>query len=460
MSVLKRALASGGALVLFAALAMAAYAAPAHAQSTPAKPVGHLDGVAVSGSKAEVRGWAADPSSPDRDVKVDVYVDGDYAETTTTDVSRPDVAAAFPSYGSTTGFEATVGLTGGSHEVCVFAIDQETLNTQLGCQTVTATASTMPVGYLDAVSVSGQKVQVRGWAADPSSPQRDVLVDVYIDGDYADTTTTEGSRPDVAAAFPSYGDSTGFDVTTGVSAGSHRVCAFAIDEDSLNTRLGCQTVDVSAPMMPVGFLDQVTVSGQRVEVRGWAADPSSPQRDVTVDIYVDGDYAETTSTDVARPDVATAFPSYGDTTGYDTSFGVDAGSHRVCAFAIDQDTLNTRLGCETVSAGEPMMPVGTLDAATVSLDGDLVVVSGWAADPSSPQRDVTVDVYVDGDYAATTTTDVSRPDVAAAFPSYGDSTGYVHALDVAAGTHRVCAFAIDQDTLNTRLGCESVTLTS
>jgi hypothetical protein len=50
----------------------------------------------------------------------------------------------------------------------------------------------------------------------------------------------------VAAAFPSYGDSTGFDVTTGISAGSHRVCAFAIDQDTLNTRLGCESVTLTS----------------------------------------------------------------------------------------------------------------------------------------------------------------------------------------------------------------------
>jgi phage tail tube protein FII len=462
MHVKKRATAAIAAVFLFAGF-LAATTTTAGAQAASQSPVGVLDAVTTSewGSGVEVRGWAADPSSPARDVKVDVYVDGDYAATTTTDVARPDVAAAFPAYGASTGFRTTVGLTGGAHRVCVFAIDADTRNTELGCESVTVPGARMPVGHLDAAAVSldGSQVLVAGWAADPSSPARDVKVDVYVDGDYAATTTTDVARPDVAAAFPAYGASTGFRATVGLTGGTHRVCAFAIDADTLNTRLGCETVTGAGDRMPVGHLDAVTTSesGSGVEVRGWAADPSSPSRDVKVDVYVDGDYAATTTTDVARPDVAAAFPAYGASTGFRATVGLTGGTHRVCVFAIDADTLNTRLGCETVTGAGDRMPVGSLDVVTAS-GGGQVLVAGWAADPSSPSRDVKVDVYVDGDYTATTTTEEARPDVSDAFPAYGASTGFRASVAVAGGTHDVCVFAIDQDTLNTRLGCETVSV--
>jgi hypothetical protein len=208
--------------------------------------------------------------------------------------------------------------------------------------------SSAPVGYLDRVITDGSRITVTGWAADPVSPQRDVYVDIYVDGDYAETTTTGGTRPDVAAAFPTYGTDTGYNATFGLSPGTHDVCAFAIDQDTLNTRLGCETVTIApTPLPPIGYLDRVITDGSRITVTGWAADPVSPQRDVYVDIYVDGDYAETTTTGGTRPDVAAAFPTYGTDTGYEVVVDVLPGIHRICAFAIDQDTLNTRLGCET-----------------------------------------------------------------------------------------------------------------
>lgn len=239
------------------------------------------------------------------------------------------------------------------------------------------------------------------------------------------------------------------------------MCAYAIDQDALNTLLGCRnvTVETTDATMPVGFLDRVSVEGTTVTAAGWAADPGMPDRVVNVDIFVSGSYATTTTNELARPDVEAAFPAYSSATGFRTTFGVSPGGHQVCAYAIDQDALNTLLGCRviTVEGAPGQAPVGYLDVVS-AVDGG-VRVGGWAADPGQPDRDVLVDVYFNGVYAATTAADGPRPDVSAAFPAYGD-TGFDAIVEAPAGTHRVCVFAVDADALNTRLGCAVVTVSA
>ncbi|MDK3258967.1 hypothetical protein, partial [Blastococcus capsensis] len=56
-----------------------------------AAPVGHLDGVAVSGSTVSARGWTLDPDVPAASIDVHVYVDGRAAAAVAADGSRPDV---------------------------------------------------------------------------------------------------------------------------------------------------------------------------------------------------------------------------------------------------------------------------------------------------------------------------------------------------------------------------------
>lgn len=337
------------------------------------------------------------------------------------------------------------------------------LTVGLATTTPAGAQESAPAGYLDAVTANDGRVNARGWAADPDAPASIVLVDLYVDGDYADTTLTGRPRPDVPAAFPVYGALTGFDTSFDVAPGRHEVCAYVIRDERPNLALGCATVDVAAePRLPSGYLDTVTVADDgRVRVAGWAGDARNPSRDVSVDIEVDGDHAHTIATDIARPDVPAVFPAYGGATGFDVMFRVPSGEHRVCAFAVDADGLDARLGCMmvTVAATDPRQPVGHLDVL-VPVGGTSVRAAGWAADPSSPLRDVKVDLYVDGGYVATTTATGARPDVAAAFPALGSQTGFDLTANLSAGSHRVCLFAIDQETLNTRLGCRTVTVGS
>jgi hypothetical protein len=90
------------------------------AQVVAAAPFGAVDGlVAGAVGEANVRGWAIDRVT-DAPVPVSVYVDGNPVVTDLANLSRPDVAAAFPTRAGAHGYDITAtGIPAGDHRVCV-----------------------------------------------------------------------------------------------------------------------------------------------------------------------------------------------------------------------------------------------------------------------------------------------------------------------------------------------------
>lgn len=113
-------------------------------------------------------------------------------------------------------------------------------------------------------------------------------------------------------------------------------------------------------------------------------------------------------------------------------------------------------------AGLTADPVGSVDSASASPGA--VRVTGWAMDADRGTAATTVHVYVDGTFRAEVPADLSRPDVAALFPGYGDRHGFtVNVTGVAEGTRTVCVYGIavaPHTTGNTLLGCRTVTVPS
>ncbi len=113
---------------------------------------------------------------------------------------------------------------------------------------------TEPIGAVDGASSSAPgQVTLGGWALDPDVTQS-IAVHVYVDGHFAVAVPASGSRPDVAAAHPGYGASHGFNATvTGLTAGAHTFCAYAINVGNgvNNPPIGCPTVTVRAAFAPV-----------------------------------------------------------------------------------------------------------------------------------------------------------------------------------------------------------------
>jgi hypothetical protein len=132
---------------------------------------------------------------------------------------------------------------------------------------------------------------------------------------------------------------------------------------------------------------------------------------------------------------------------------VTAGPHRICASAVDSSGAgNTLLGCRSVTY-VPRLPTGRLDSATVT--AGLLSAGGWTIDPDVPTTGTRVHLYVDG-RAVALTADRTRADIGRAFPSAGSAHGFGFTTAVAAGAHRVCAYAIDTSGAgSTFVGCRT-----
>jgi len=101
---------------------------------------------------------------------------------------------------------------------------------------------------------------------------------------------------------------------------------------------------------PFGHVDAVTGAGDHAHITGWAADASDIAA-VDIHVYVDGAFAGVARADHARPDVATAFPGYGEGHGFETDVPVTTGTHKVCAYALNlgPSAPNSLLGCASVT---------------------------------------------------------------------------------------------------------------
>ena len=114
-------------------------------------------------------------------------------------------------------------------------------------------------------------------------------------------------------------------------------------------------ISASVPQtnIPVGCLDSVTPSTQKVTVRGWAFDKDDVNRSVGIHVYIGNTCIGTGVANQARGDVGTAYPGVGNYHGYEFECAVPAdktGNQEVTVYAIDNEGRgNPILGKVTVN---------------------------------------------------------------------------------------------------------------
>ena len=407
-------------------------------------PLGSVDVVqAVDSSTVQIAGWAFDPDVTSA-IDVHIYVDGVANRAIKANGSRPDVAAAY-GRGGTSGYQTTITMGSGNHDVCIYAIDGNGgSNVLLGCRGVAVTNHD-PVGSYDlARAVGPDTIQVTGWAFDPDSPTS-TEVHIYIDGRAALAAKASKDRPDVAAVYGRNG-SVGFDSLFKVSNGNHSVCVYAIDTSGgTNVLLGCRTVSVNN-QQPNATFDLVQPAGPgAVQVRGWAYDPDTSDA-IDVHVYVDGSYVQPLRANTSRPDVGAAF-GIGSNHGFDSLIQLTAGTRSVCLYALDASGgVNPFMGCKTVVVENTPVKGAIESTATseASAGGTPSTVSaaGWAwdFDTSTP---VTARLLVDGAAVTSGTAGAKH----AAVPGVSSTTiGFALTGAATPGKHKVCVEALDQPT--------------
>ena len=104
------------------------------------------------------------------------------------------------------------------------------------------TPSSNPFGSVDALTAGPGKVSAAGWAIDPDT-SAPIMVQMYIDGRANALTWANQPRPDVGAAYPSYGPNHGYNLTMATTPGPHTVCLYGINTGpGASTQLGCRAV--------------------------------------------------------------------------------------------------------------------------------------------------------------------------------------------------------------------------
>lgn len=306
-------------------------------------PFGSLEAMTSGQAGVRARGWAIDPDTKNA-IQVHFWVDGKKAiAALTANGVRDDVAAKYPGFGSSHGFNAMIPVPQGTHSVCAHAINVGAgVNRQLGCRTVTV--RTNPFGALDSVVAKVGNASIRGWAIDPNR-LAPIDVHVYVDGKFFTALTADDTRTDIANAVPGYGAAHGYAAKLKLPSGPHTICTYGINTGpGANALLGCKAVTL--PANPFGSLDSVNSTASGIKVRGWAIDPNT-KAPITVHLYVNGVVARAVLADVSRPDLIPKF-GYGGAHGFETTLPGSAANHTVCAYGINQGAgASTLLGCRT-----------------------------------------------------------------------------------------------------------------
>lgn len=307
-------------------------------------PIGIVDGLVAAAGTIAIRGWALDLDTVDP-ARVHTLIDG-VDTAITADGDRPDIGKAFAGYGNAHGFATTVKASAGAHSVCVYVVNVGAgSNSTIYCQTITVPGGA-PTGVLDSVVVAPGSITAAGWALDPDTAEP-IQVHVYVDSASA-AFTADGSRPDIANAFPGYGAKHGFIAKVAATPGTHNVCFYGINLSGSggNPILGCRMVTAMSGS-PIGVLDSVTAASGAITSAGWTYDPDTTDP-IKVRLVIDGT-AATSTADGVRPDLASAFPAYGAPHGFIETTPATAGSHTVCAYGVNTGPgADTYLGCRTV----------------------------------------------------------------------------------------------------------------
>lgn len=304
-----------------------------------------------------------------------------------------------------------------------------------------------PIGNFENATRLPGAIAVQGWAIDPDTAGP-VSVHVYVDGIWDGQTTANTNRPDVGGSYPNYGPNHGYFTYVPAGPGLHLVCIYAINQGTgtANPQLGCSYVRNT----PQGNLETAMPTAGGTAVGGWALGPDT-SGPLNVHFYFNGQWVGASTANVNRSDVGSVYPGYGSDHGF---VGVVPNQTGVlCAYAIaSAGGDNPVIGCKYVNTN----PVGNLDS--VSREGGGVRVRGWAVDRDAPGP-TDVHIYVDGYWVAAIPANVSRPDIAAAFPSMSSNHAFASVLPIGGGTHLICAYGINRasGTTNPQIGCRYIT---
>jgi hypothetical protein len=412
---------------------------------TDRAPIGQLDSVYKLPGGVVATGWDLDPDAPATALRTFARVDGTWVGGTTANLPRPDLAAIHPKAGLNHGFHWKILVPEGQHRICI-GIRNLAAGTDYLFPCRTMTLDYGPFGALDSVTKGRGTVSVRGWTMDGQDVTAPITVVVKVDGT-SHTIVADDPRPDIADVRKGAGPNHGFAGTYPVAQGAHTVCVtgknIGYGSDNL---LGCKSVVLNES--PVGQLDTVSRSANKVRVRGWAYDPDVPTQALTMLLTVDG-LRRSLVANLSRPDVATAHPAAGALHGLDTKLALAEGTHTVCVVARNISFgSDLSLGCRSVVLDfTPKASVAPLTATPTGV----LTAAGWAYDPDT-SAPISARIYLDGRAVKTLTADRSG--------ASHNGHNFATTLTTRSGKHTVCVVGLNAlyGTANSKSACQTITL--
>ncbi len=279
-------------------LALLAVGACLIAPVASAQPIGAIDqpiqGQTVSGV-VKVTGWVLDFNQVD---KIELFVDGAFANRADINLPRADVLEVFPTYANSAtpnpGFVSSFlasRFSSGSHAITIRVTESSGSVFTFGPVTVLINnaINQAPFGFIDIPAPSGVEgtdgpFPVSGWAIDDEDVNS---IDFFVDGQIVAGAVGRGrpstaiygtTRPDVQAAFPDVPNSlySGFQAnidTTKLINGMHQLSVRVTDNEGASRVIGTRNIQVInngsnlAPFGQIDFpLDKATLFCSTIDV--------------------------------------------------------------------------------------------------------------------------------------------------------------------------------------------------
>jgi hypothetical protein len=204
------------------------------------EPHGNLDTVVEVTNGIRVTGWAVSSLDYSR-VNVWIYVDGHRVADLPAAAARPDVQRAYPAFGLHTGFQTTLAVGPGRHDVCAYAVDRKTgRRTVIGFKQVNLIR---PRGVIESVTDLGDgRIRVSGWALDPLVAPNRAQIRLRIgETNVVHRGLTNTERLDLAWFYPGQTRQGGFVLTLPSPPGSRSICLEGYDANRALTLLNCRS---------------------------------------------------------------------------------------------------------------------------------------------------------------------------------------------------------------------------
>jgi hypothetical protein len=387
--------------------------------SATANYTGHVDSATCAG----ISGWAADRNQLNTSITVSLWDGATQIASTTASASRSDVGTFLGDNGLH-GFTLQIpsAYTTGTHAL---QVHYASTATQISGSPVTLTcgsSGSSGVNYTGSVD-SSTCTAVSGWAADRNRLNTSITVSLWDGATQVATTTANASRPDVGTFLGDNGLH-GFTVAvpSAYASGTH---ALQVHYASTATQLPGSPVTLTCGSSGsganyAGNVDSASCSG----ITGWAADLNRLNTPITVSLWDPATQTQIASTaaNASRPDVGAAIGDNG-VNGFTLLLPSAYANGALHTLQVRYESSTTQvhgspvtLTCGSSGGSGPVSYVGFVDANSCYAG-----ISGWAADRNRLNQSIVVSLWDPDTQAqiASTTANVSRPDVGAAIGDNG-----------------------------------------